>query len=333
VTSQAVVDVLGWLAFKIPVQVTPGCLGKTVRFQIAGRAARLVLPRLEWQGDRPHVVPPSMPPDVLRHLTHWTTDSDGWELEWGQISSWSPTRREAREAYIAVALLSIKAKAEELTYGGSVRGRGAPEGPLVDEVFESLDPWLHRLRNWIEVLVDQDLDPDHPLRSVSVMAEGLTLLTVDGDVISSPRTANHLTIVRREEEPVTLPMLRRAAALASSGHDPVTAHLLLRDGRAALRRGHLRRSIIEIGTALEIALADLNRTRTQSQIGNRPTLGTYVKDPAIAAAARLPSSIMQDVVTPRNDAIHNNNIPTPKTVAAAAAIVRKVLLHIEPLPT
>jgi hypothetical protein len=273
-----------------------------------------------------------MQPETLRHLTHWTTDPDGWGLEWGRISSWNPTRRQVYEAHVAVALLSMQAKREELAYGGRIRGRGAPEGLLVDAIFGSLDPWLDRLRNWIEVLVEQDLDPDHPLRSHSVMAEGLTLLALDDDLVSSPRRANQITILGREEEPVNLPTLRRAATLASAGLDPGTAHLLLRDGRAALRRENRRRAIIEVGTALEIALADLNRTQVKTAFKGKPTLGTYVRDPGIVKAAKLPSATQKMVVDPRNDAIHNNIVPTSNAVAAAAQIVVEVVRRIDPLP-
>jgi hypothetical protein len=332
-SKDAWVDVVGWLRFPVAIQVTPGCLAKPILLELAGRSARLLMPRVEWIEERPAVVAPDMPPEERRHISHWHKDPNGWGDPWGKVSQWNPGKRKIITVHVSAALIRFRVRRSELTYSQSRRGRGHPTGEVVDRLFREIGPWMGSLRNWIEVMVDQDLDPDHPLQDVQAVGSGLGVLTVDAGVISSPAWPNNLVITARQEQPITLPALRRAATLASSSATPSDARLLLRDASAALKRGNRRRAIIEAGTALEVALADLNRTRLKQNIGGRPTLGTHVQNERIARAAGLPRTTQADVVTPRNDAIHNNIVPGSPAVTSAINVVLGVLNRVDPVPS
>ena len=102
-----------------------------------------------------------------------------------------------------------------------------------------VEPWFDRLRTWVEVAVDQDADRDTPIRSVWRPRSSSSLFQLQPGLASRLANLGIGTVMRHDFESVSLPRLRKAAALANAGEMPSDAHLLLRDARVALRRGKL----------------------------------------------------------------------------------------------
>ncbi len=64
-----------------------------------------------------------------------------------------------------------------------------------------------------------------------------------------------------------------------------------------------------------------------------PTLGWYVRQPKIIKATGLAKqALLDDLVTPRNDAIHQNRVPSQANTRTALAIAQHVLTALDPLP-
>lgn len=277
-----------------------------------------------------------MEPNLQEHIDHYIiSTTQGWDKwhYWGRVNQYNPRKQTIGGALVEAILLKFKVDPHSITYGGYLYGRGVPEGKDVQVVFDNMDQWFERLRTWIGVARDQDIDPVNPIRG-SVKAEGLVLLTVDGSTYSLPGGSYNMTVVFRSGEPVTLSMLQKALHLASSGTMPSDSHVLLRDSMAAFRRGYFRRSVIDAGSATEVCLADFNNrvTHETPRPGQKATLGWYVNNTKISAAVGLPPNTMADLVNVRNDAIHQNKTPTRKVAEVALGLAKKIVRKIEPLP-
>lgn len=90
--------------------------------------------------------------------------------------------------------------------------------------------------------------------------------------------------------------------------------------------------MIDAGGAVELTLATFNQTTTQVNTGGRATLGWYVDQPTIAARANLPANLKQDLVVLRNNAIHQNHIPSRSETLEALRLAKEVVDGLDPLP-
>jgi hypothetical protein len=88
-------------------------------------------------------------------------------------------------------------------------------------------------------------------------------MTGEDGIPSLPAQSNRGTLIAYRFEPLNLGQLRKVLTESNAGRRPDDAHLLLRDGRAALRRGGPRRAVIDAGSAVEITLATHNRTNVR----------------------------------------------------------------------
>lgn len=329
------ITLLGWYQLPAALGVAASCFGKRMRIAVAGRPGFIELPRLRWSGGQPSIVEPSMPSDVSRIVNHYIDAAEEWGSEryWGRVTAWHPEKRIVSEASVNAVLVRFEISGAEVTYSDYMYGRGHPQGEPVDRLFGEIDTWFDTLRTWLEVKVDQDMDPEHPLRYIRVTGQGLHVLSDDGVQLSLPASARNIQVMAANFESVSLALLRRAAKQANAGSSPGDAHLLIRDSRAALRRWQLRRAAIDAATAVELTLADFNRSVTKINTPAKgATLGWYVQQSAIAAQARLPTTLMRDVVHLRNGAIHNNKIPSRTEVVVAINQAKRVANRLSPLP-
>jgi hypothetical protein len=328
------INLIGWYKLPASIGVTAGCLGKTVKIDIAGRPGTLLTPQLDWSGTDPRVISPAIPAETLRHIEHSNSSLDPIERHdyWGRVTGWNPNNRAVTRVHVSAVALSFKASENEVTYSDYLHGRGHPQSPFVSNMFSNIDGWFDALRTWLEVKLDQDLDSEHPLTGLSVAGQGLHLMSDDHGQLSLPATANSITVNITTFENVALPLLRRAAKQVSLGALPDDAHLLLRDSRAALRRKQYRRAAIDAGSALELTLADFNRATTRVTWSRNPTLGTYVGSRAIVARAHLPTTLQHDVVDVRNAAIHQNQVPSYVEAKLAHDQAALIVARLKSLP-
>lgn len=327
-TEQRSVDLYGCYALPAAIALTAGAFGGNVRVKIGGVAGSLLLPRLAWEGDRPVVMAPE-------RLPHGGLDSERWAariVSWGRVSSWNPSRRTVAIARAHAVGFRFRVGRDEIKYSEYLFGRGHPVGNPIDLIFEGIDSWFDRFRTWLEVMTEQDLDHRALVGSGWVRGSGLELLTLDDGKASLPAFANSVVVTLDRTTPASLHVVRAASQFASDSATPPEDHLLLRDARAAARRGDFRRAVIEAASALEIALAEFNDEHVRVTPPKRPMLGWYVTNSDIAAAARLPDDLKQSVVDVRNEAIHEGRAPSLAVAQRAINVVASVLRTISPLP-
>ncbi len=324
--------------YKLPasLNVSAGCFGKSIRVRIGNRDGKAFLPSLEWSGDTPSVKSPTMPPAIRERVEHRiAATQEGWERVqyWGGVSGWHPGRRTISSAHISAVVMEFKVPVEDITYSEYLYGRGHPQGAIIQALFSEIDPWFERVRTWVEAAVDQDADPDNPIITATSPGQGLMVMTEDNGVISLP--ASSFTIIANlvQYEALKLPLLRRIVNQANSGAMPSDVHLLIKDSRAALRRNHFRRAVIDAGSAVELALVDFNSrvTHVSPASGRLPTLGWYVNRPAIARGAGVPANTTTDLVQVRNNAIHQNRVPSRDETVLALDLAKGIVNQVDPL--
>ncbi len=295
-----------------------------------------MLPGVEWQGDTPAAVAPRVgslaQAAVERYAARERGDAPADPWFWGIVGGWNLNTRRVQGLFIHALACELRIPSTALTHAEYLHGLGAPQGPDIDAVFSHIDAWFRDLGVWVELSSDQDMDPDDPLQGADTPGEGLALLSTHSGTVSIPRHATHTSVIVRNVNLINLPTLRTLARAVSSQVRASDAHLLVRDGRAQLRRGHTRRAVIDAGTAVELALADYNRRGPKVNTGGRPTLGWYVNQPEIAAGAAVPTTTQAELVDVRNAAIHENVLPSHAQADRALTLARGVLDRIEPLP-
>jgi len=325
------VDLFGAYKLGAPLAVSEECLGNDFPVRLGNHDGRLSLPQLDWREDRPILVAP--PADrALRERVEHSIENEAWDY-WGLSSKWNPHDRTIDGAFVAALWLTFSVPAEEIEYSEYLGGpRGQPRGDPVKELFHAIDGWFEILRTWTEVLADQDLLADGQVRVGETPGEGLTLLTHDALGVSLPSHPNEMSIILREVEELSLNQLQRVLHGASNGLRPSDAQLLIRDARSELRRGRHRRAVIDAGTAVELTLAAFNArvTKAKPSRGRFPTLGWYVKCKAIVKAAAIPKATDHDLVKPRNNAVHENQVPTPTQTLAAIKVASEIVGRLDP---
>lgn len=333
------IDVIAVYKLPASLQLSEGCFGKNLNISIAGMAGKATTPSIAWnKEDKPYIVAPKIDGELKRYVEHYITNSkeaiEKWHY-WGNVSSWHPKKHVASDVYASALLIRFKIDPTKVSYSEYTQGRGHPQGKEINALFKEIDGWFERLAFWVEAVVDQDMSHDHSLSSVRMPGNGLSVFTVEGDIISLPAHSNSIILRSRSSEKLKLPTLRKIIAHANNGVLPSDAHMLLKESRAARRRGQYRRAVIDAGSATEITLADFNRraAHVAPRPGQLPTLGWYVRQRAIAARAGLPANTIADLVDIRNRAIHQNLLPTPDETKEALAIAEQIVNEIDPLPT
>jgi hypothetical protein len=323
--------------YKLPASLglTASCFGKSVPVKIGDVKGVATLPTIEWPKEVPRVIAPALDPKLKRYVGHYIYSSDDGrdgEYFWGSVSGWNPKKGRIIRAHLGAVLIKFDVPSDSVTYTEFLHGRGHPQSNQIESLFRDADGWFDRVRTWVEAAVDQDANPDTPLPQLHIPGNNLHILTVEDDLVSLPATAHHITITADSSESLGLTKFRKAVMHSNSGRLPSDAHVLLLDGRAAFRRKHHRRAVIDAGSAVEIALADFNRRVTGVNMGSKPTLGNYVNQPRIAAQAGLSANINLDLVTLRNDAIHQNKTPSREETLLALSLGKETIDHVDPLP-
>jgi hypothetical protein len=331
------ITLAGAFHFPVPIGVTPECLSASFDVVIAGTSGRLTLPACAWCGDTPGLVRPALPEALSKAIHRWveTDNASVPHTPWGFVISWNTRARELTGAGIAAAFIEFQVPVVDIRYLDYLHGLGEPRGDLIDGLFRDVDGWFDGLRTWIEVAVDQDVDPNHPISAGSQVGAGLILVTDDDGTLSLPVSAHEIHVTMSTEELVDLTQFRKAVELANARSQPSDAHILLRDGRAAARRGSRRRAVIDAGGAVEMTLAAHNRTAVgvMPRPGAMPTLGWYIRQPEVIRATGLAEqALLDDLVTPRNEAIHQNRVPSHADTQTALATAQRVVTALDPLP-
>jgi len=325
--SSRKIEVVGVYRFPAPLGLTQGCLGKTLKIAIGGNDGRATMPILTWTDETPLLALPSVEdqwmPALLGQLEKPPRPSP-LSTAFGRVTGWTPSTRQAHEIRVTACVVWFALRPSAIAVPQEYLGGTSYKAKIPDEIRAGIDPWFDRLRTWLEVAVDQDTEPGD-LGSRSAHSGGLSLCArIDGSVADLASWGG-MTAFHDRFEPLNLRRLRLAIREANDERLPESAHLLLRDARAASRRQNTRLAVIDAGTAVELVLSPYNQTGTEH------TLGWYVNSSAIRAAAQLPAEMDQTWVKLRNDVIHRNCRPTRKEAQWYLGLATRVVCQLSPL--
>jgi hypothetical protein len=353
-TSARKVDLAA--VYKLPASLifAGDCLGVSAPVHIAGLDGEVRLPSLKWVLDsQPYIVQPSLddlPPLAGQRLLERDRRMNDDPWFWGVVASWDPKGREVSQAEVCALVFRFNGvSADNLTYSNYRHGRGYPIGQPVNLLFGEIDAWFEALRIWLRVLTDQDVDQDVEAGRVRIAAQGLEVLTVDGETVSLPRFPSKITLNMPQVQALDERQWRHALNLISHGASPPIEHSLVGTARVQLRLHQYRRAVIDAATAVELALTDFLNTnyaslpsgiqRTLSQ--NDQTLGWLVKN--VPATRSLPTSVTQvfsqfppdveaGLLDVRNNVVHRNQILTVAEAVRTVEIALSIVKLAKPLP-
>lgn len=336
------------------VAITDACLGISAPVSIAGLNGEARLPSVKCTADgaSAYLIAPALdglPPLAGRRLfERGERGHEPWF--WGIVSSWNAQTSEVLQAQVRALLLRFSGvSAADLTYSDYLHGRGNPIGRPVDQLFGEIDSWFENLRTWLRAFTDQDVDSNVEAGRATVAAEGLEVLTVDGETVSLPRFPDSISVEVEQLQALDERHWRHALDLASRGAVVPVEYSLLGTARVQLRLRQYRRAVIDAASAVELALTDLLHTHQaslphwmQTQLSqDKQTLGWLVKNVAADSAlpnpvaqvyAQFPRDIAQNFVDIRNDVVHRNQTPTFAQAARVLDIALGIVGLVRPLP-
>lgn len=189
-----------------------------------------------------------------------------------------------------------------------------------EDFLRELDEWWARFTSWVGVLTGQDFVglggyPGGATRSRA-------MLTWTGDVHGQRDRAQY----RRYFPPPpcegfsisTLRLEDLEACVTATGQDsPPAEWVLIRDARALLNAGHIRRAVLDAGTAAELAMAILvdkylGDARADDAVKKAITesydnLGAMTRLLGWLRPKLLPAAVQSDLIQKRNMAIHGRS--------------------------
>ena len=340
--------------YRLPASLTfvGSCLGSSVPIQLVGLDGYVHLPGFAIRSDtEAYITPPTYNelPSQVKHYLLEKRDRVNSPF-WGIVRSWNTFTREITHAEVSALLLCFEGvEGEDISYSSYLHGRGHPMGGAVERLFGSIEEWFERVRLWVRILVDQDVDEDVEAKQISMAGKNLEVLTVEGDAVSLPRYANSMWINMLEVEALNAARWRQVLDLASRNRSPPVEYSQARSARIQLRVHQYRRAVIDAASAVELTLTDLLHANIanlpagiQRQLNeDKQTLGWLVDTltntrklpPAVTTvSAQLPSGLKTGLVEVRNDVVHRHRTPTNGEAARAVAIAAKVLKVVKPLP-
>ncbi|HEY3088285.1 MAG TPA: hypothetical protein VGJ59_09500 [Jatrophihabitantaceae bacterium] len=312
----------------VPLMIDSDLFGREFPIALGGLDGTLLMPNLTWHGREPVMGAPSLRA-ASESAPRWLRP-EAVRFFWGAThTQWSDTHLVTAGTLITVGLRFVDVPDDNVAYGESRYGRGAPTGPTVDALFESIGPWFDAFSIWVAVLTRQDMDVDAPLQALRGRGHGLSVWAIDGGVWSHLIHAESSVIHLQDADMLTLATVQRILGLVERGEVPPAGHLPLVSARAAMIRGQYRRAVIEAATAAELALnrlfeqklARLPKVSRQALLDEQRTLGLL--EPLVrnmTGDVRLPADMKANLVTPRNRAMHSNQQPTSQVAARALAI-------------
>ncbi len=247
--------------------------------------------------------------------------------DWGMVHSWT---------HAGVVSVVIRRFALTTDLPGDEDARQAAES-----IVAAMDKWWDNVRSWIEISTGQPLTQvGH--REVLVIGEKTPIWQLNangthGDLISIPgRTFLRLP---GSVEDVSTAVLSSCTALA--GTTPEFAWRLLMDARALQHVGHYRRAVIDAATSAELAvsailedrLAQTEESVRDALLAANRMLGPKRKLLRSLNCRPLPPRFENDLVDPRNRAVHKGDKIDRQTCGKAISVAAQVVEEAYPLPT
>lgn len=213
-----------------------------------------------------------------------------------------------------------------------------------DVFLRELDDWWARFTSWVGILTGQDFV------GLGGYPEGATrsrpLLTWTGDASGQRDRMQYRSYFPppREGFPSTTLQLREleACVTTTGTQDPPPAEwLLIRDARLLLNAGHIRRAVLDAGTAAELAMTTLVDSYLDGANAQEPLreaiAGAFSNLGAKSALLKtlrpglLPQRVQPDLIDKRNAASHGGDQITFEEARSAIEVATKIVEAAHPL--
>jgi len=271
----------------------------------------------------------SAPPNLGLPLDHAIVTAEPWAHLFAAFTG--------DDSAIALCRIAITARRSDHSAKGAAAIRW---GGLEYELAHRIDYWFDQLRGWIEIITGQDLDPEHRVYDAQAPGHGLHTWNPD---LADFQPPGLLTMSTPHILPLPAEAWRSVLAEVEQGNEPPLEELLSRDARAAHRRGHYRRAIIDAATAADIVLNRLveNSVETlpsalQLEVEDPKKIRTFGRNITIADQAEIQLAVpvhrLRKLNDARNDAVHHGHAPSASKVAKIVQISIDLLASHGPYP-
>lgn len=218
----------------------------------------------------------------------------------------------------------------------SVDSAEASESSLGPRLDEELENWWVHFSAWAEVLSGQILAELGMRRPPGPPTFHLWTGADDGTMRPLSMLIN--ATVFPEVNVLTSYGLQECLRFAARQQMPAPEWLLLRDARALHQSGEWRRAVIDAATAAELAinawidrrLASTEAAVRSALLSDSRTLGPLSKQ-FRRLGGNLPNNFAQQVITPRNKAMHRGHPLTESESGQALSCARTLLETASPL--
>jgi hypothetical protein len=260
---------------------------------------------------------------VVRVHLHMAASEEP-HMYWGKYFSWTQKDPEGTAiASVNHALVSFAARQGNATL--------SPES-VAEKCLQEIPAWSARLADWIEVLTRDDLNTSHPLHAAIVQPHWISTAWIYSDgrrpdymFVNPPLTS----IGSRGENALDAVLWTRAIRAANNRRDIPETWALIRDARAAQRRGLGRRAVLDAATAAELIIE--KQLRAHLSRSNPPTFVDKLMKSTWQVSRRielmrslglwLPANLDADLTSLRNGVVHNNSdVNKPAAKAAVDAV-------------
>jgi hypothetical protein len=299
------------VVFAIPLDfvmyVELDALGVEWKIEIDGRSASIKFPALPQNAGDGRIVlegPPGTPSVLAAHV----------EL-WGLVSE------QSKVADIYTVVIAVQASAIIEWELENFPAAGAD----IQRLTQSVHGWIASFMRWVYCFTAQSLDTSNPdpkmiHRSSTNMIQAVTA----GDRCTRPEIASLVSPIRIDIDgsPSSERVLSRqlvTIAASRAGTNPPAILELLASARLFMRRGDLRRALIDAGAAAEGAIVQRIGPSATGQ-----TLGSLIN---ICRTVEVDAQV--NLVDPRNDAVHRSIAPAWAVAERAIEIVEDLVLQVE----
>ncbi|MEU4315162.1 hypothetical protein [Nocardia sp. NPDC024068] len=328
----------------------PECLGATFDTLVGGREVTFEAPGLVSE-----TILNSDPPEQLLFIAEprWRSFNAA-ELDERRPWDYFDHRGRVHDKYNSWGTVTVsKIGADGTTTAESVlirrfryyaEVRGGPDDLqiAVRGIGEEIMGWWSLLRAWLEITTTQDLSrtPLSIFDPHAVFFEKMWTAASDGSVEIIPFDEGRFEVnYPYPARAVDNNLLRWCAEQAANGQRPPLEWQLIRDARRSLQHNELRRSVIDAGTAAELALTRL-LDRSLHQLPESVVDALLSKYQMLGQKTQLyrkfggtlPSNFQQLLIEPRNRAAHTGAEPSHADAEQALTAATEIVTQASPLP-
>jgi hypothetical protein len=254
------------------------------------------------------------------------------EMYWGKYFAWNQKDPEGSAiASVKHAIVSFAARQGNVTLSAD---------SVTETCLHEFPAWSARLADWIEVLTSEDLNASHPLHVAIAEPRWMSTAWIHSDrrrpdymFVNPPLTS----IGSRGESALDAVLWTRAVRAANNRRDIPEIWALVRDARAAQRRGLGRRAVLDAATAAELIIekqlrAHLSRVNPPAFVDKLMTSTWQVSrriELMRSLELWLPAKIDDHLTLLRNRVVHNNAQVKKPAAKAAVDAVEQLARHYE----